>query len=68
MQGDYWTAWNAKLRDQLVSSQIKDGPVAGTWDPHDPWEQSGGRLYATSLRLLMLETYYRHLPLYQQVD
>ncbi|HEV3003363.1 MAG TPA: hypothetical protein VGX78_02835, partial [Pirellulales bacterium] len=68
MQAEYWTAWNAKLRDLLVSSQIKDGQLAGTWDPRDHWEQSGGRLYATSLRLLMLEVYYRHLPLYQRLE
>jgi hypothetical protein len=68
MQGDYWTAWNERLRDMLVSSQIKDGHQSGTWDPRDGWEQSGGRLYATSLRLLMLEVYYRHLPLYQQLN
>ncbi|HEV3344514.1 MAG TPA: hypothetical protein VG125_29325 [Pirellulales bacterium] len=68
MQGDYWTAWNDKLRGQLVSSQIKDGHMAGTWDPRDSWEQSGGRLYATSIRLLMLEVYYRHLPLYQRLE
>ncbi|HET6880033.1 MAG TPA: hypothetical protein VFI31_07750, partial [Pirellulales bacterium] len=66
MQGHYWTAWNERLRDLLVSSQIKDGHQSGTWDPHDGWEQAGGRLYTTSLRLLMLEVYYRHLPLYQQ--
>ena len=44
------------LRDMLVTSQVKDGHQAGTWNPQDQWEQSGGRLYATSLRLLMLET------------
>jgi hypothetical protein len=68
MQGDYWTAWNERLRGLLVSSQIKDGHMAGTWDPHDAWEQSGGRLYSTSVRLLMLEVYYRHLPLYQRLE
>jgi len=68
MQGDYWSRWNEHLRDMLVASQIKDGHQAGTWDPHDQWEKSGGRLYATSLRLLMLEVYYRHLPLYQQLE
>ncbi len=65
MQGDYWPKWNAVLRDQLVATQHKDGPLAGTWDPGDEWEWRGGRLYGTSLRLLMLGVYYRHLPLYQ---
>lgn len=68
MQGDYWTSWNERLRGLLVSSQIKDGHMAGSWDPRDSWEQSGGRLYATSIRLLMLEVYYRHLPLYQRIE
>jgi len=68
MQGDYWTKWNAALRDQLVLSQHKDGPMTGTWDAEDQWEQSGGRLYGTSLRLLMLTVYYRHLPLYQVLE
>ncbi|HUY36929.1 MAG TPA: hypothetical protein VMV69_29690 [Pirellulales bacterium] len=68
MQGDYWTRWNEHLRDMLVGSQVKDGHQAGTWNPQDQWEQSGGRLFATSLRLLMLEVYYRHLPLYQQLE
>jgi hypothetical protein len=68
MQGDYWAKWNEHLRDMLVSTQVKDGHQAGTWNPQDQWEQSGGRLYATSLRLLMLQVYYRHLPLYQQLE
>ncbi|MCH2124431.1 MAG: hypothetical protein MK165_06550 [Pirellulaceae bacterium] len=68
MQGDYWKAWNTKLRDHLVQTQIKDGHMAGTWEPRDNWENSGGRLYTTALKLLMLEVYYRHLPLYEQLD
>ncbi len=68
MQGEYWKAWNAKLRDLLVSTQVKEGPNAGTWDPRDRRELQGGRLYTSSLKLLMLEIYYRHLPLYQQLE
>jgi hypothetical protein len=68
VQGEPWKAWNGKLRDLLVSTQEKQGPVAGSWKPSDRREQPGGRLYATSLRLLMLEVYYRHLPLYQQLE
>jgi hypothetical protein len=68
MQGDFWTSWNAALKEAVVGTQLKDGPMAGTWDPRDQWESSGGRLYATSLRLLMLQVYYRHLPLYRQLD
>ncbi|MBP85254.1 MAG: hypothetical protein CMJ64_00830 [Planctomycetaceae bacterium] len=68
MQGQYWESWNGRLRDHLVSTQVKDGPLAGTWDPQDNWEKSGGRIYATAAKLLMLEVYYRHLPLYEQLE
>jgi len=64
MQGQQWQRWNAAMRDMLVDSQIKDGHLAGTWENKAKWEREGGRIYATSLRLLMLEVYYRHLPLY----
>ncbi len=49
----------------LLDTQHKEGALSGTWDPKDQWESSGGRIYSTSLRLLMLEVSYRHLPLYQ---
>jgi hypothetical protein len=64
LHGDSWNAWNAQLRDHLVDTQRKDGSMAGTWDPRDNWENRAGRLYSTSLKLLMLEVYYRHLPLF----
>ncbi len=67
MQGDYFLKWNEAIRDLVVETQIKEGPLAGTWEPRDQWEHRGGRLYATSLKLLVLEIYYRHLPLYEQL-
>jgi Tol biopolymer transport system component len=68
MQGKYWKAWNEKMRDLLVTTQLTKGPMAGTWDPVDAREKTGGRICSTALRLLMLEVYYRHLPLYQQLE
>jgi len=68
MQGNYWQEWNAALRDMVVETQIKDGHMAGTWNPIDNWEHRGGRIYSTSIKLLLLEIYYRHLPLYEQLD
>jgi hypothetical protein len=68
MQGKYWQAWNEALRDILVESQEQTGTTAGTWKPKDQWENTGGRLYASSMKLLILEVYYRHLPLYQQLS
>ena len=68
MQGEYWDRWNEKTRELLVKTQHKSGANAGTWDAKDNWEKSGGRVYATSIKLLMLEVYYRHLPLYDQLE
>jgi hypothetical protein len=64
--GAAWKQWNEKMRDSLVKSQDQSsGPNLGSWssagDLHGP---SGGRLMTTSLALLTLEVYYRHLPLY----
>jgi hypothetical protein len=71
MQGEYWTEWNAQLRDMLVNSQLKDGGSSGSWSPDSPtsekWAAPGGRHYLTCLNLLMLEVYYRHLPLYVEL-
>ena len=68
MQGKYWDEWNERTKEVLISTQETKGNNAGTWAPRDRWEKSGGRVYATSLKLLMLEVYYRHLPLYDQLE
>jgi hypothetical protein len=69
VQGPHWESWNARLRDLLVNSQASDGVLAGSWDPlgevPDRWGRPAGRIYVTAMHLLMLEVYYRHLPLYQ---
>ena len=68
MQGENWSAWNAKIRDLLADTQQKGTGLAGSWSPTSPtkskWGEAGGRHYVTCLNLLMLEVYYRHLPLY----
>lgn len=72
MQGEYWSGWNDRLRPLLESSQVAKGDLAGSWNPETPiadrWSQAAGRLYVTTLNLLMLEVYYRHLPLYQTLS
>ena len=70
MDGKYWAAWNGALRDQLVNNQELSGPEKGSWDPlgahPDKWSNlgQGMRLYTTCLSVFMLESYYRHLPIY----
>ena len=72
MQGEYWSDWNNSLRGSLVETQSKDGTGSGSWDPARPipekWSSAGGRHYVTCLNLLMLEVYYRHLPLYLELE
>ncbi|PPR22034.1 MAG: hypothetical protein CFH40_01437, partial [Alphaproteobacteria bacterium MarineAlpha10_Bin3] len=53
MQGKYWLAWNEPLRKTLVSTQLTTGQMAGTWNPADNWENQGGRIYATAMKLLV---------------
>ncbi len=72
LQGEYWTAWNDRLRPLLTGSQVQLGPLAGSWHPRRPvadrWGHAGGRHYVTAMHLLMLEVYYRHLPLFQELS
>src|SRR5262249_44671808 len=64
--GDPWKTWNEKMREDLIASQDRTkGAMGGSWpSAGDPHSSSGGRLMQTSLSLLTLEVYYRHLPLY----
>ena len=42
--------------------------MAGSWGPEGvPHGDRGGRMYATSLALLTLQVYYRHLPMYRPI-
>jgi hypothetical protein len=72
MQGDYWTAWNARMRPLLLGTQVQEGDLAGSWHPwlpvRDRWGAAGGRVYVTAIHLLMLEVYYRYLPLFHDLS
>jgi hypothetical protein len=52
-----------------VNTQEKRGTQAGSWSP-DKFEygRQGGRIYTTALAVCILEVYYRHLPLFKQLD
>lgn len=69
MQGEHWSEWNASLRDMLIRMQSKEVATEGSWSPDNArWGRAGGRHYTTCLNLLMLEVYYRHLPLYIELE
>jgi hypothetical protein len=69
MRGQYWERWNGQLHELLTSTQQQAGELAGSWDPWSPlpdrWAPHAGRLYVTTMNLLSLEVYYRHLPIYE---
>jgi hypothetical protein len=65
MEGDAWRRWNDRLREVFPREQVMKGKQRGSWDPSlDRWGHIGGRLFVTNFCVYMLETYYRHLPLY----
>lgn len=64
LEGVEFDTWNALVRDHLLRSQTRAGDLAGSWDPEGMKDGGrGGRMYATALALLTLQTYYRHLPM-----
>ena len=52
-----WKKWSAALKASLLPWQRgeKSGCAEGSWDPVDPWEKTGGRLYMTVMGALMVE-------------
>ncbi|GIX02589.1 MAG: hypothetical protein KatS3mg112_1526 [Thermogutta sp.] len=68
MEGEDWDLWNHRMREHLIHTQETSGHREGSWSPEGTdWGNRGGRIYATSLALMILEEYYRHLPLYRPV-
>ena len=68
MEGEMWLSWNNKMKAMLLKSQSNKDHEAGSW--YDGVEgghgaHAAGRLYCTSLATMILEVYYRHLPIYK---
>ena len=67
MEGELWEKWNSVMRDQLVNSQAQKGHEQGSWYfTADHHARRGGRLYCTAMSTMVLEVYYRHLPIYRK--
>jgi len=56
------------MRDYLVNSQSRAGHSTGSWSfkGGDHGTTRGGRVYSTSMATMILEVYYRHMPIYRQ--
>ena len=65
--GDLWKKWNGKMREQLITTQVKDNKSHefGSWYSKGGHGDSAGRLYCTAMATMILEVYYRHLPIYR---
>ena len=59
-----WHAWNRNVRDRLIATQARRGHESGSWYFRDEHGKSGGRLYTTAMCIMILEVYYRHMPIY----
>lgn len=66
--GPEWDKFNVELRDWLVAEQNDSGGAAGSWHFPDSKQHrgpiEGGRLCSTAFATMILEVYYRHMPLY----
>ncbi|MGL4593603.1 MAG: prenyltransferase/squalene oxidase repeat-containing protein [Thermoguttaceae bacterium] len=66
--GEKWDVWNKKLRDALVEKQSRDGHAKGSYYATGGLVDRSGRLGATAFATMILEVYYRHLPLYKKTS
>jgi hypothetical protein len=66
--GSAWTKWNRLFQDEIADAQSQDGswpPVAGN-SPGGGLQREpdgAGPFYRTSLCILMLEVFYRYMPI-----
>jgi len=56
-----WKFWNAALRSTITENQARKGHERGSWEPRGELCRKGGRVLATALSTLTLESYYRYL-------
>jgi hypothetical protein len=72
--GNEWQTWNSTMRQELLRQQEQYGNEAGSWNPQpgpnrparDQWGTQYGRLYTTCMSLYILETSYRHQPIFSE--
>ncbi len=68
MEGDLWISWNKRMKELLIKHQASNGHEEGSWHAgvnEGHGAEAAGRLYCTSLATMILEVYYRHLPIYK---
>ncbi len=63
--GPVWEEWDAELSSRLVRTQARQGHARGSWYFDSSHASRGGRLYCTAMATMILEVYYRHMPIYR---
>jgi hypothetical protein len=66
VEGERYDAWNAAVRSFLTARQVREGQLAGSWDPAIFGGQFGDaadRVWATACATLCLQSHFRSLPL-----
>jgi hypothetical protein len=64
VEGEGFDRWNAAIRTFLTENQLQEGDFPGSWDPNIFGNESDG-VRTSSLATLILQTNYRHLPLFR---
>jgi hypothetical protein len=62
--GAEWIGWNEEMKAHLLRTQANQGHANGSWYFADKHGDAGGRVYNTAMAILILEVYYRYLPIY----
>lgn len=61
LAGEYWSTYNAAMRDLLVNHQRREPHCFdGSWDLGTNFANEHGRVLSTALACLSLEVYYRY--------
>ena len=67
--GKVWDVWNRRMREILVAVEVPKAKELAALNPRCyEWGEQVGRIYVTSLSVCTLEVYYRHLPIFEQID
>ena len=62
--GSAWQKWNKMFQDEIVENQSPDGSWPPTAGAHfQPKPDGAGPYYRTTLCVLMLEVFYRYMPI-----
>jgi hypothetical protein len=64
--GSAWKSWDPKMKARIFGEFRTKGPDFGGWLTGGEESQRLGKIGTTALRLLVLEIYYRYLPIYSK--